>query len=174
MPRSIVAALFVCLHLFAVTLCGQQRVSLGAIYHRVWAVTPLVGSGKPGDPLRPMFVSATPPAASDRSGVLAYQMQLSDDGKFALVEFVFASPAAFQAVLQKEASARGVSTSSQSPSSPSAAASGPSPVQTALQAAVAGLAMFERGNATQSAVVAEFTKHKANFTFDRLRPVPVE
>jgi hypothetical protein len=126
-----------------------------------------------------MFVPAEPAAASDRSGVLAYQMQLSDDGKFALVELVFATPATFQAVLQKEAATRGISVAPATApngtlNATTTATSGPSAVQTALQGAVAGLTMFERGNATQSAVLAEFTKHKATFTFDRLRPVSVE
>lgn len=175
MPRCILAALFVYVSGCAVTLCAQQPGSAGGNYHRVWAVTPLVGSGKPGDPIRPMFVAAEPAAASDRSGVLAYQMQLSDDGKFALVELVFATPAAFQAALQTEAAARGISVPTASAANATVtAATGPSAVQTALQGAVAGLTMFERGNATQSAVLAEFTKYKASFTFDRLRPVSVE
>lgn len=182
MPRCILAALFVCMTGWVVTLCAQQPGSPGGNYHRVWAVTPLVGSGKPGDPIRPMFVPAEPAAASDRSGVLGYQMQLSDDGKFALVEFVFATPAAFQAVLQTEAAARGISVQNASAQNatvtatpgPSASGPGPSAAQTALQGAVPGLVMFERGNATQSAVLAEFTKYKASFTFDRLRPVSVE
>jgi hypothetical protein len=190
---------------FAGALCAQQKLSPGMTYHRVWMVTPLQGTGKAGDPQRPMFVPASGAAAAatgDRSGVLGFQMQLSDDGRFALVEYVFASPAAFQAVLQSEAAARGISvpTATVAPSpvpspttispgtvskvlsqtggvstagttagttvtAPAAPAAGPSAAQTALQSAIPGLAMFERGSAAQSDVLAAFQKYKQNFQF---------
>ena len=51
----------------------------------------MIGTGKKGDPFRPMFVPATPAAAGSHSGILAYQMHVSDDGKFALVELVAAT-----------------------------------------------------------------------------------
>lgn len=187
---------------FAGALCAQQKLSPGMTYHRVWMVTPLQGTGKAGDPQRPMFVPASGAAAAatgDRSGVLGFQMQLSDDGRFALVEYVFASPAAFQAVLQNEAAARGISvpgatvspsaapspttiapgtvskvlsqtggvkTAGTAVAAPAAAtAAGPSAAQTALQSAIPGLAMFERGSAAQSDVLAAFQKYKQNFQF---------
>jgi hypothetical protein len=92
-------------HLIAIILytgavAAQTRVAPGNMYHRIYAVVPLVGAGTPADPKRPMFVP--PPSAQvagGRSGILAYQMQVSDDGKFALVEFVGESPAALHAVL---------------------------------------------------------------------------
>src|SRR5580704_5171967 len=95
------------LSVFAVTLAAQRNVPPGNMYHRVWAVLPLVGSGAPGDPIRPMLVPPPPTpgqqapteatqsqaapdqqAAIQRPDLLGFQMQLSDDGKFALVEFV--------------------------------------------------------------------------------------
>jgi hypothetical protein len=103
-------------------------------------------------------------AAPDRSGVLGYHMQLSDDGKFALVEYVFASSAAFRAAMQQEAAARGVVVN------PSAvhAASAPglasvTAEQAALESAVPGLKIFERGKATDTDILTEFKKHSANF-----------
>ena len=69
-----------------------QRVSTQLMYHRVWAVVPMIGSGSAADPRRPMFVPAPGQAASGHSGVIGYQMLLSDDKKSALVEFVGASP----------------------------------------------------------------------------------
>ena len=42
------------------SLSAQNRVSPEMMYHRVWAVVPLIGSGKPDNPKRPMFVP--PPA----------------------------------------------------------------------------------------------------------------
>jgi hypothetical protein len=80
------------------TLFAQHRVSPEMMYHRVWAVVPMIGSGKADDPKRPMFApSAAEQTAKfkqgDRSGVMGYSMQISDDGNFALVEFVGATPA---------------------------------------------------------------------------------
>lgn len=155
-----------------------QRVPAGMGYHRVWAVTPVVGTGKtPNDPIRPMFVQVQAQAAKsvgqaavapapDRSGVLGYQMQLSDDRKFALVEFVFATPAAFQGLLQAEIATRGVALNtsvSRAPGAPGLA--GASAAQVALEAAVPGLKIFERGKATDAQILAEFKKHKASFAF---------
>ena len=79
------------------TLFAQNRVSPEMMYHRVWAVVPLIGSGKPDDPKRPMFVPSPAEQTAkfrkgDRSGIIGYSMQLSDDGQSALVEFVGATP----------------------------------------------------------------------------------
>jgi hypothetical protein len=150
-----------------VSLFGQQPVDPGLTYHRVWAVTPLVGSGTAADPRRPLFVPAQPAAARDRTGVLAYSMQLSDDGHLALVEFVFQSPEAFQKVLANQAAAMALNVAAAAPGP------GPSALQTALQAAIPGLQMFERGKATQSDVLAEFQKHKKGFSFANSHPVIV-
>lgn len=143
-----------------VPLIAQQRVSPGLNYHRVYAITPLLGSGTPTDPKRPLFVS--PQAPLDRAGVLGYQMQISDDGRLALVEFVFRDPAAFQNVLAIEAAARGIAVT---PALQVALPGQPSGLQTALQAAVPGLIMFERGKAAESTILAAFLKYKANFKF---------
>jgi hypothetical protein len=76
-----------------------HKVDPGNMYHRVWAVVPLIGSGtKADDPRRPMFVPAPSQTPRDRSGILSYQMQLSDDGKWALVEFVGATPQALEMI----------------------------------------------------------------------------
>jgi hypothetical protein len=161
------------MRLFAALLClvcipvlAQQALDPGLTYHRVWAVTPLVGSGTAADPRRPLLVPAKPASSNDRSGLLAYSMQLSDDGNFALVEFVFASRVAFQNVLAQQAAALGLNVGVAAPSS------GPSATQTALQAAVPGLQMFERGSATQAQVQAVFQQYKKSFSFATYHPVP--
>ena len=161
---------------------NPQHVPSSMMYHRVWAVTPLVGTGKAGDPVRPMFVPVPPqpiqkgalvpvgaPPLGDRSGILGYQMQLSDDGKSVLVEYVFASPVTFQAALQQEAARRGIAVTGNAlrltpvPLHPGLAA--PSVAQAALENSVPGLKIFERGKATDSDILTEFRKHKANYTF---------
>src|SRR5215467_11786104 len=92
--------IFLCLAITPL-IAQQHKLSPSMTYHRVLAVTPLIGSGTAADPKRPMFVPATQTqrAPNDRSGVLGYQIQLSDDGKFALVELVFQNPQAFQDAL---------------------------------------------------------------------------
>jgi hypothetical protein len=56
----------------------------------------MIGSGTAADPKRPMFVpapgQAAPTVATIHTGILAYQMQVSDDGNWALCEFVGATP----------------------------------------------------------------------------------
>lgn len=162
-----------------------RRVPPGMTYHRVWIVSPLMGSGKPGDPKRPVLVPAPPApnakptvgpatapvAATAQTGLLGFQMQVSDDGQYALAELVFATPLAFQTALKNEVAARGVSVSSTSrasaPAAPltSAAAATSNALESALESAVPGLQIFERGQATQAQILAAFQQKKASFQF---------
>jgi hypothetical protein len=74
-----------------VTPVNQRRVDPASMYHRVYAVVPMIGTGTKADPFRPMLVPQSAPATGTRTGILAYQIQMSDDGKSALVEFVGAT-----------------------------------------------------------------------------------
>jgi hypothetical protein len=112
---------------------NQRRVDPAAMYHRVYAVVPMVGTGTKDDPFRPMFISTTPKPAADRTGILAYQMQASDDGRFALVELVGITRLDLLPVITSNAF---------------------------------GVTVFERGNATQAQIEAEFQKYKKNFTLN--------
>ena len=88
------------LSVFTGLLFAQQRVAPENLYPRVLCVVPLVGTGTVADPIRPMFAPAPPspaqgnaaaasnPGAPPPSRIIAFQYQLSDDGTFALVEFV--------------------------------------------------------------------------------------
>jgi len=67
-----------------------------ARYHRLIAVEHLVGSGRQDDPRRPEFA---PAAIAARDGIIAWSMQVSDDGKYALVQFVAVNRKAFDAIL---------------------------------------------------------------------------
>jgi hypothetical protein len=77
-----------------------RKVDPGNMYHRVYARVPLIGAGTPADPKRPMFIPAPgqPTATAVHTGILAYQMQISDDGKWALCEFVGATPQDLQII----------------------------------------------------------------------------
>ena len=106
-----------CLSLCSLPLLAQKRVDPGMTYQRVLAIVPVIGSGTWNDPKRPMFApvpaaasasasesaSAGAPASAanpaDRTGIIAFQHQLSDDGNLALVEFVAVNRSAFAALL---------------------------------------------------------------------------
>jgi hypothetical protein len=77
---------------------SQQPVSPANSYHRVLAIVPLTGSGTHDDPVRPMFAPAPSAAAPNRSGIIAWQHQISDDGTLAIVEYVAPTRAAFAAL----------------------------------------------------------------------------
>jgi len=90
----------VCLFAISTPLFAQHAVDLRNMYERVFAVVPIIGSGTQADPQRPMYA----PRPSDltpgsRTGILAFTSLTSDDGKFALVEFVAADRNAFQQIL---------------------------------------------------------------------------
>jgi hypothetical protein len=100
------AAVLVLLSLSA--LFAQNRVSPEMLYHHVWAVVPLIGKGTADDPKRPMFAPSPAEQTAklkngDRSGILGYSMQLSDDGKSALVEFIGGSPTELKFIVNSKA-----------------------------------------------------------------------
>lgn len=99
MPRS--SALVVCLLAFgSISFAQQRQLGLGQTYERVYAAVPMTGQGTWGDPRRPMFAPvASQMKSGDRSGVIAFHYVLSDDGKTALVEFVFQDRAALRPVV---------------------------------------------------------------------------
>jgi hypothetical protein len=72
------------------------------MYERILTVVPLQGSGSPEEPRRPMYAPAPATlksAVATRSGIIGYTYVLSDDGKYALVEFIARDRSAFQAIL---------------------------------------------------------------------------
>ena len=81
-------------------VCAQRRVDPRHTYNRIICVVPVIGKGTPEDPRRPQF--APVPGVNNGqgdSGIIAYSQVISDDGKYALVEFVARDRAAFQAIL---------------------------------------------------------------------------
>ena len=66
------------------------------LYERILMIVPMTGSGKWDDPRRPLFAPAHTPTPTDRTGILGYSFQVSDDGKYALVEFVARDKNVFQ------------------------------------------------------------------------------
>lgn len=79
-------------------LSAQRKVDMRNTYERVVAVVPMIGTGTPTDPRRPMY-APLPAAAPSRDGIIAFSYQISDDGKSALVEFVARDHAGLKAIL---------------------------------------------------------------------------
>jgi len=78
-----------------VPLSGQRRVDPRHAYERIFIACPLTGSGTYADPKRPLFVPAPSQMnPANRSGVIAWHFDLSDDGRTALVEVVLANKSA--------------------------------------------------------------------------------
>ncbi len=98
-PTSSVVAILV---LLSTAASAQRRVDPTLMYERVYVILPLVGKGTLDDPIRPMFMP-TPEQMKpgDRSGILAFHHQVSDDGKFALVEIVAPDRAALKDLLDQ-------------------------------------------------------------------------
>ena len=78
---------------------GQHRVDQRNTLERIVCVVPLVGAGTPRDPKRPQYAPWPPSRGQSKTEILSYSQQISDDGRFALVEFVARDRKAFQAVL---------------------------------------------------------------------------
>ena len=80
--------------LLACCALAQRPVDPRNTYSRVICVVPLTGSATPADPKRPQYASSTP----DPDGIMAFYFQPTDDGKFAVVEFVARNRNAFRAL----------------------------------------------------------------------------
>jgi hypothetical protein len=150
-----VFVLFLCLPAASWSLFGQVSVAPDnatpatvvpneRLTARVLALVPLVGTGKPDDPIRPMFALSPKdlmalPLRADRQppGIMASHYVLSDDGKSAIVEFMEADRATLAPL---------------------------------LNSTDARVKVFERGVQDKKTIEAAFQKVKAGFTIESLSP----
>jgi hypothetical protein len=65
----------------------SQGVDLRHLHERILAVVPLTGAGTYADPKRPLFAPTTTDDQA-ASGIISYEWAPSDDGQYAIVEFV--------------------------------------------------------------------------------------
>jgi hypothetical protein len=82
MTRRLVTVLL----MLAGAVCAQHSVDPRNTYHRVIAVVPMIGSGTAADPRRPEYAPA--PGSAAPNGIIGFTQVPTDDGKFAIVEFV--------------------------------------------------------------------------------------
>jgi len=94
-----------CICLAAALLClagalnAQRRVDPRYSYHRVIAVVPLIGSGTAADPIRGKYVPTARTAGPPGTGIIAFAVEPTDDGKHAVVELVAVHRAALAPIL---------------------------------------------------------------------------
>ena len=95
--RIAVFAIFIAI--FTGILAGQQHaVDPTARYHRLICLVHLTGSGKGADAIRPEY-APDPSSAVSRAGIIAWSMQIADDGKMAIVQYVAVDRSAFKDIL---------------------------------------------------------------------------
>ncbi|MGE5648370.1 MAG: hypothetical protein ACM336_21535 [Acidobacteriota bacterium] len=91
----------VLLALFASSALSQNKVALRNMYDRLLCIVPMTGAGTPEDPRRPLYAPVpTPGAPPSRDGIIAFSFQESENGQYALVEFVARDRAAFKEILE--------------------------------------------------------------------------
>lgn len=71
-------------------MSAQHAVDARHLHDRIWAIVPLVGKGTWDDPKRPLFApNINRPTPGPLANIaVSWTYQTSDDGLFALVEFV--------------------------------------------------------------------------------------
>lgn len=94
MLRSLAA-----ISVFAGTLFAQHSVPPEQRYERIICIVPMVGRGTWEDPKRPLFAPLPSEMGRNKSGILAYYHEPTDDGKRVIVEFVAAGRSAFRSIL---------------------------------------------------------------------------
>jgi hypothetical protein len=85
----------VVLSVLCTSLPAQEQVAPWNNRERLIAVVPMIGTGTAADPKRPLFA----PKPGERSPFEGFSFELSDDGKFAIVEFTAAHPDVFKVLL---------------------------------------------------------------------------
>jgi len=90
--------LFPLLIFSVVPLFAQERVDPKHLHERVLAVVPIIGAGTYADPKRPLFAPG-PNEERVPGGIESFEWRPTDDGNFAVVEFVARDRKAFEKVL---------------------------------------------------------------------------
>ncbi len=129
-----------CVILLTLAVAGaQHRVDLGSSHERIVLVVPMVGTGTWADPKRPMFAPVASQIGRDKSGILAYYHEPSDDGKLAIVVLVAQDRSAFKTILASAKANPSIQVFDRKTITPAAAAPGLPASAGTLQAATNAL-----------------------------------
>ena len=135
--------------LLAIATClrAQHKVDSRQLYERLYCVVPMVGTGTWADPKRPLYAPA--PAQmnpASRTGIIGFTHVLSDNGQFALVEFVARDAKAFDNILADINANINLNMNVKS---------------------------FRKGQDKREDIEAEFRKHKKDFSFEHFGVVGI-
>lgn len=90
----------VCLLTLTYSALAQSPVDARNRYQHVFAIVPLMGAGTRSDPKRPLYApTRAEMSAHPRKGILGFSYVISDDGHFALVDFMAQDKSAFKTIL---------------------------------------------------------------------------
>jgi hypothetical protein len=124
---------------------AQHSVDPGSMYARIYAIVPMVGSGTWDDPTRPMYAPVPQQMTPGiRTGIIAFNQVLSDNGNFALIEIVVANQSQLALITAQ--------------------------MNTQLSAAP-GFQLFNRSTTPTATVQSAFQQLKANFDITKFRVV---
>ena len=79
----------------SISLFAEQKVMPGNLGERAIVIVPMTRDGSFSNPRRPLFAPLNP----DPAGIVSYTYELSDDKRYAIVEFVARDRKAFAAML---------------------------------------------------------------------------
>jgi len=96
--RSFLSLLFVAGSTFGSGPVPKHRVDPRNQLERIMVVLPMIGSGTWNDPRRPLFAPTEASGGPRAGGIIGFSYQLSDDGQFAITEFVGKNRSAFQPI----------------------------------------------------------------------------
>ena len=85
--------------LFATLAYSQQRVDPRFTYYRAFCILPLIGGVELNEPVRPKHIPLPGASRAERNGILGFYQEVSDDGKWALVEIVARDRASLAPIL---------------------------------------------------------------------------
>jgi hypothetical protein len=82
-----------------VAVIHKRAVDPQNVYTHIITVVPFTGKGTYADPKRPLYLPASRASATSRTDILGFTYLPSDDGLFAIVEYVAVNKTALQPIL---------------------------------------------------------------------------
>jgi hypothetical protein len=162
--------------LIVVALAGPawsqaRHVDPSNSYHRVICIVPMVGSGTASDPKRPMYAPLPSQIGRDKSGILAYYHELTDDGQNAIVVYVAATRTALAPILPAGTLPPGLTSATATSPGPTTTVSAASSAKTSTPTngapSASAVQVFELGFTDQATVESALKAVKKNFDWNR-------
>ena len=99
MSHSLIVCLFAALLASPMSGLAQVRPDYRAEHEHLLCIVPMIGTGTHADPKRPLYAPAGPSRLpSKATDIVGFNYQISDDGKFAVVDLIARDRKAFQPI----------------------------------------------------------------------------